>query len=545
MNLRIMIMVFLPIFAVAQAPQKINFQSILRNSSGEVVSNSSVSLRISILRGTINGTSVYSETHAKTTDAGGLMSLQIGSGTVLSGVFANIDWGSASHFIKLEADFSGGSNYVVLGTQELMSVPYALYASKTDTSVLNLTNRLATKLSGTDTASLSNRIDLKLTKTDTASLSNRIDLKLTKTDTASLSNRIDLKLTKTDTASLSNRIDLKLTKTDTASLSNRIDLKLTKTDTASLSNRIDLKLTKTDTASLSERINTKLNSSVIDLGIRTGDIIYWDYNLNKFRILAPGTAGQVLKMSSSGILVWGTDETTSAPAFSPCGTTISDIDGNSYNTVLIGAQCWTKENLRVRRYNSTNPDLNGRSILFDASGGSGGASDTWKNLTIGAHTIYANDSTTTPSNRTKYGYLYNWYAAKGIYTTGNIPSTDTLNICPSGWHVPTDAEWTTLTTELGGESVAGGKMKSIGTAYWNSPNTGATNESGFSALPGGYRNLDGSFTNVILVNAVFWSATDFDNTNAWNRYLSKDNDDVNRLYYNKSVGASVRCLRNY
>jgi len=102
-----------------------------------------------------------------------------------------------------------------------------------------------------------------------------------------------------------------------------------------------------------------------------------------------------------------------------------------------------------------------------------------------------------------------------------------------------------LTTELGGESVAGGKMKSIGTAYWNSPNTGATNESGFSALPGGYRNLDGSFTNVILVNAVFWSATDFDNTNAWNRYLSKDNDDVNRLYYNKSVGASVRCLKNY
>ncbi len=583
-----------------------------------------MSLRISILSGTITGTSVYSETHAKTTDAGGLMSLQIGSGTVLSGVFANIDWGSASHFIKLEADFSGGSNYVVLGTQELMSVPYALYASKTDTSVLNLTNRLATKLSGTDTASLSNRIDLKLTKTDTASLSNRIDLKLTKTDTASLSNRIDLKLTKTDTASLSNRIDLKLTKTDTASLSNRIDLKLTKTDTASLSNRIDLKLTKTDTASLSnridlkltktdtaslsnridlkltktdtaslsnridlkltktdtaslsnridlkltktdtaslsnridlkltktdtaslsERINTKLNSSVIDLGIRTGDIIYWDYNLNKFRILAPGTAGQVLKMSSSGILVWGTDATTSAPAFSPCGTTISDIDGNSYNTVLIGAQCWTKENLRVRRYNSTNPDLNGRSILFDASGGSGGSSTTWENLKIGAHTIYAHDSTTTPSNLTKYGYLYNWYAAKGIYTTGNIQSTDTLNICPSGWHVPTDAEWTTLTTELGTESAAGGKMKSIGTAYWNSPNTGATNESGFSALPGGRRYNVGSFSSISS-DAFFWSATESASTTAWVRNLNYNGGLVYVNYSNKSFGASVRCLRNY
>ncbi len=564
MNLRIIIMVFFPIFAVAQAPQKINFQSVLRNTTGEVVSNSSVSLRISILSGTVTGTIVYSETHAKTTDAGGLMSLQIGSGTVLSGVFANINWGGASHFIKLEADFSGGSNYVVLGTQELMSVPYALYASKTDTSVLNLTSRLATKLNATDTVSLSNRINAntnsgssdtsllnltsrfstKLNVTDTASLSNRIDGKLTKTDTASLSNRIDLKLTKTDTASLSNRIDLKLTKTDTASLSNRIDLKLTKTDTASLSNRIDAKLTKTDTASLSERINTKLNSSVIDLGIRTGDIIYWDYNLNKFRILAPGTAGQVLKMSSSGILVWGTDETTSAPAFSPCGTTISDIDGNSYNTVLIGAQCWTKENLRVRRYNSTNPDLNGRSILFDASGGSGGSSTTWENLKIGAHTIYAHDSTTTPSNLTKYGYLYNWYAAKGIYTTGNIQSTDTLNICPSGWHVPTDAEWTTLTTELGTESAAGGKMKSIGTAYWNSPNTGATNESGFSALPGGRRYNVGNFSSINS-DAFFWSATESASTTAWVRNLNYNGGLVYVNYSNKSFGASVRCLRNY
>jgi len=159
-------MVFFPIFAIAQAPQKINFQSVLRNTTGEVVSNKAVSLRISILSGIINDNSVYIETHAKTTDASGLISLQIGNGTVISGIFANIDWGGASHFIKLEADFSGGSNYVVLGTQELMSVPYALYATKTDTSELNLTSRLATKLTKTDTASLSNRIDFKLTKTD-------------------------------------------------------------------------------------------------------------------------------------------------------------------------------------------------------------------------------------------------------------------------------------------------------------------------------------------------------------------------------------------
>ena len=107
MNARIIIMFFFPIFAIAQAPQKINFQSILRNINGEVVANKSVSLKISILSGSISGSSVYGETHNKTTDASGLISLQIGNGTVLNGVFVNINWGSSAHFIQLEADFSG------------------------------------------------------------------------------------------------------------------------------------------------------------------------------------------------------------------------------------------------------------------------------------------------------------------------------------------------------------------------------------------------------------------------------------------------------
>jgi uncharacterized protein (TIGR02145 family) len=260
------------------------------------------------------------------------------------------------------------------------------------------------------------------------------------------------------------------------------------------------------------------------------------YNGTSWVNLAPGAEGQVLKIAS-GLPVWGTDATTSVPAFSPCGAPISDIDGNIYNTVLIGAQCWTKENLRVRRYN------NGTSILFDATGGPDGGSSTWQNLEIGAHTIYAHDSVATPSNLTKYGYLYNWYAAKGIYTNGTIVSTDTLNICPSGWHVPTDAEWTTLTTELGGESVAAGKMKSIGTSFWNSPNTEATNSSGFSGLPGGSRFYDGSFSNIKNV-AYFWSATEFNSFNAWIRYLDSRYVIVDRYGNGKSVGASVRCLKD-
>jgi uncharacterized protein (TIGR02145 family) len=374
-------------------------------------------------------------------------------------------------------------------------------------------------------------------------LSARINAKSSLSDTSLLNlvTRFSTKLSGSDTASLSARINAKSSLSDTSllNLTSRFETKLNKSDTSSLSNRINAKLSKTDTSSLSDRINSKLNSTVIpSTNAVKGYIMYW--NGNSWVLLNPGTAGQVLKMSSATepVPVWGTDASTSVSAFSPCGTTISDIDGNSYNTVLIGAQCWTKENLRVRKYN------NGRSIPFDATGDASGSSSTWQNLTIGAHTIYAHDSVAIPSNRTKYGYLYNWYAAKGIYTTGTIASTDTLNICPSGWHVPTDAEWTTLTTELGGESVAGGKMKSVGTAYWSSQSAGTDNSSGFSALPGGFRNNGGSFSDVRGL-AFFWSATEFSSNYAWSRDLNSLNSDVRRASsYDKSVGTSVRCLKN-
>ena len=582
--LRIIVLLILPILGISQAPTKINFQSVLRNTNGEVVSNSAVSLKISILSGTITGTAVYIETHAKTTDAGGLMSLQIGGGTVLSGVFGDINWGSSAHFIKLEADFSGGNSYVLLGTQELMSVPYALYASKTDTSVLNLTSRFSTKLSGTDTVSLSARINAKApinnpTFTGTVGGINKTMVDLGNVDNTSDAGKpistatqtaLDLKApinnpTFTGTVGGISKTMVGLGNVDNTSDAGKsistatqtaLDNKLNKTDTSTMlenyrtglnnkvnvidtSNMLSKYLRKADTSSLSDRINAKLSRSVIPETpiIQRGHIMYW--NGSSWVLLNPGTAGQVLKMSldENPVPVWGTDATT-FPAFSPCGAPISDIDGNIYNTVLIGAQCWTKENLRVRRYN------NGTAILFDAIGGSGGSSSTWQNLTIGAHTIFAHDSLATPSNLTKYGYLYNWYAAKGISTGGVILANDTLRICPTGWHVPTDTEWTTLTTELGGESVAGGKLKSIGTvSYWNSPNEGATNSSGFSALPGGYRIKDGSFNNLSN-SAVFWRATEVNANNAWSSRLEHNSDDVSRISYEKQLGASIRCLKD-
>jgi uncharacterized protein (TIGR02145 family) len=252
---------------------------------------------------------------------------------------------------------------------------------------------------------------------------------------------------------------------------------------------------------------------------------------------AAGTFNYTIPLTGGCGNASATGTITVTPAPSPCPATIT-YNSYTYNTVSIGTQCWMKENLRTRVYNDSTE------IRFDNSGGSGGTtSQTWAGtgLKYGAYTIYANDSTASPSNLTSYGYLYNWYAAAGIFTDGG---QSTKNICPSGWHVPTDAEWTTLTDTLGGLSVAGGKMKSTGTTYWNSPNTGATISSDFSALPGGWRVNTGSFNNIRNI-AFFWSATENSSNNAWNRSLVNDSGIVNRTSTNnKSVGASVRCLRD-
>jgi uncharacterized protein (TIGR02145 family) len=212
--------------------------------------------------------------------------------------------------------------------------------------------------------------------------------------------------------------------------------------------------------------------------------------------------------------------TLSASTFT-CGTsTVSDVDNNTYNTVQIGNQCWTQSNLKVSKYR------NGDNIPT-------GLSDVqWGSTSSGAYAIYNND----PANDGLYGKLYNWYAV-----------TDSRGLCPTGWHVPSDAEWTMLTTFLGGESVAGGAMKSTATqptpGGWNAPNTGATNSSGFTGLPGGYRDSGGGFGNLGDYG-YWWSSSDAGSGFAWVRYLIYGNASAYRNYYYLRGGFSVRCARD-
>ncbi len=198
-----------------------------------------------------------------------------------------------------------------------------------------------------------------------------------------------------------------------------------------------------------------------------------------------------------------------------CGTDklVDTRDGNQYETVQIGNQCWMKENLKWLP--SVNPPAEGsitsaNYYVYDYKGNSVSSAKATANYRI-------------------YGVLYNWPVA--------------LKACPTGWHLPSDDEWTVLTNYLGGESVAGGKMKTLGTTHWNSPNASATNSSSFKALPGGYRYTDGSFGNVSYYG-YWWSSSPSVASNAWSRCMYYSNAEVFRGSYSKSFGFSVRCLKD-
>jgi uncharacterized protein (TIGR02145 family) len=185
-------------------------------------------------------------------------------------------------------------------------------------------------------------------------------------------------------------------------------------------------------------------------------------------------------------------------------------------TVVIGTQQWMRENLDVMTYR------NGDVIpqVTDPTA--------WAGLTTGAWCWYSNSA----DNGAIYGKLYNWYAVN-----------DPRGLAPQGWHIPTDAEWTTLGTLLGGDAAAGGKMKTTGTTRWTTPNTSATNESGFAGLPGGLRDVNGTFGGVGY-GGYWWSATQNGSTLAWYRNLYYNDGYLDRRYSFKKYGFSVRCLRD-
>lgn len=187
-----------------------------------------------------------------------------------------------------------------------------------------------------------------------------------------------------------------------------------------------------------------------------------------------------------------------------------------FETVTIGTQIWMKKNLNVSTYRNGDPIPEVTDTIV------------WAGLSTGAWGYYNND----PANGAVYGKLYNWYAVN-----------DARNIAPSGWHVATDADWSTLTTFLGGEPVAGATMKETGTAHWVSPNTGATDSVGFAALPGGYRGYQGEYV-FIGARGYWWTSSQALLTNVWYRILYNDDSKVFRDNFGPNIGISVRCVKD-
>jgi uncharacterized protein (TIGR02145 family) len=222
---------------------------------------------------------------------------------------------------------------------------------------------------------------------------------------------------------------------------------------------------------------------------------------------------------------------TTSAVYANCGA-ITDIDGNAYKTVTIGAQCWMQENLKTTRYRNGDPIPAG---LSDVD---------WSGTTAGAYAIYNNDNI----NNDKFGKLYNWYAV-----------VDSRHLCPTDWHEPSNAEWTILETFLinngygfggGGNDIA----KSMAAAYgWDDSSIAGSvgndqasnNSSGFTALPGGFLHYKGSF-DYIGYFGFWWSSSDGESgsDNAWSRYLHSNSFDLNNIQYDKHKGLSVRCIKD-
>lgn len=226
--------------------------------------------------------------------------------------------------------------------------------------------------------------------------------------------------------------------------------------------------------------------------------------------LAAGTTYYVRAYAVNSV---GTDYGNEV-SFGTMGT-VTDVDGNTYQTVKIGNQWWMAENLRVTSFRNGNPIAHAPDMGL------------WRALSTGAYCSHMNDANNIPT----YGLLYNWHAVN-----------DGRHLAPGGWHVPTDTEWQTLVDHLGGSAVAGGRMKEAGTEHWHVPNTG-TKDSGFDALPGGFRTYSGFFGSLGY-SATFWSSTQYDTALAWERELLYDYSIVVRDSIQKGSGFSVRCIKD-
>jgi len=390
----------------SQSPEKMSYQAVVRNAEGALIINSDVGIRIQILQNSEFGAAIYVETHSAITNDNGLITIEIGEGTGITGSFASIDWSAGPYFLQTEIDPTGGTDYSISGVSKILSVPYALHA-KTAESILGTITETDPLFTGSQAANI--------TALDITNLGN-------------------------------------------------------------------LSGTNTGDQDLSGFATT---GYVDDLIVR----------IEELELVANGFT--------------------------------DPRDGNHYNAVKIGNQMWMTKNLKYLP-----------AIVGPDTG----------SLTAPYYYVYGYDGTNVndakaTANYGTYGVLYNWTAAMNSAGSSTSNPSEVQGICPTGWHLPSDAEWTELIDNLGGKSIAGDKLKEIGTSHWSSPNTGATNETRFTALPGGMRYLDGAFL-AIGTHGNYWSAAESGSNFAWYWGMVYNFSGVYRDGIVKELGFSVRCVKD-
>jgi len=478
--------VIIPLLLLAQAPQAFDFQGIARTADGQVIATQAITLRLSIRSGTVSGTVSYQETHAITTNAFGLFTVQVGQGTPTEGGFTAIGWGAGAHFLQVELDAAGGGNFTDMGTQQLRSVPYAMHA-------LNgipgggSSGQLLTNCNGVATWTTDGQCpgDISGLECNNAVHSGALYAGFPAGTVSSTVPYTGGNGGPYEGQSFSSTGVTGLTATLASG-----NYAPYCTGSGTLVFTISGTPSGVGTASFALTVGGQ--SCTIE------------------RTVTAGIQGATASCGASNVhnpdLVYGQ---------------MTDQQGNTYRTIVIGTQEWMAENLQTNNYR------NGDAIPFRPNDGD------WQYGTGGAFSYPQFNG----ANQCPYGKLYNWDAV-----------TDPRNVCPTGWHVPTIGDWGVLVDHLGGSAVAGGKMKTTGEQYWNSPNYQATNASGFSGLAAGVRQQSGSYF-AFRIYAEWWSASEVNSSEAYGIGITTYapwSGDVPDVYSGgpKRQGRSVRCVRD-
>jgi uncharacterized protein (TIGR02145 family) len=461
----LLLLVVVAITTNAQTPpEAFNYSAVARDANSNPIANSTIGIQMSILMGSPTGNTVYQENHLVDTDDFGLFNLIVGGGSIINGTIADIDWSADDYYLQVGMDATGGTNFLTMGSTQLLSVPYALYAKSAGSAGgISITSISADG----DTLYLSNG-DFFLS--GGSNNSGGLTTPTLTTDPVSYVFYGGAAFSGTVSGIDANEI---------------IATGFARSTTDPFPNNIyhapDLVGTINDT-----------------IGPAPG-------------LLFPGQTyyARIAVRTDNDVTFYGNVETFTTPLNSglitTAGTGVSDISGNTYPTVILGnGQEWMTENLRTVQY------ANGDSIQHVTDQG------TWDNLSEGAWCHYEYD----PTYETPYGKLYNGYSVQ-----------DPRNVCPTGWHVPNLIEYQDLENYLGVNP--GGKLKAVGTQYWNANNFG-TNESGLTGLPGGY--YDGDF---IYLGIEGWWWTNEPNGDC---LVIPDDENVFNHPLSLAGGASIRCV---